>query len=158
MGVSLCLACRLIMLSTLSPSLRSASAVLARTVSTSHVVSQQTMVAHTQEGEEMVAHRPAATQMNNMMDIGSRRIFTPEQDMFRESARKFMREVLAPQQAKFEEMGEPTREAWLAMGEQGLLGISTPAEVGGVGGTFIDEMIACWRSCCCSWWRCCSCS
>merc|ERR1719317_530875 len=29
------------------------------------------------------------------------------------------------------------------MGEQGLLGISTPAEVGGVGGTFIDEMIAC---------------
>ena len=131
------------MLSTLSPSLRSASAVLARTVSTSHVVSQQTMVAHTQEGEEMVAHRPAATQMKNMMDIGSRRIFTPEQDMFRESARKFMREVLAPQQAKFEEMGEPTREAWLAMGEQGLLGISTPAEVGGVGGTFIDEMIAC---------------
>merc|ERR1712013_362780 len=87
-------------------------------------ICQQTMVAHTQEGEEMVAHRPAATQMNNMMDIGSRRIFTP-------------------QQAKFEEMGEPTREAWLAMGEQGLLGISTPAEVGGVGGTFIDEMIAC---------------
>merc|ERR1711970_953294 len=68
---------------------------------------------------------------------------TPEQDMFRESARKFMREVLAPQQAGFEEMGQPTREAWLAMGEQGLLGISTPAEVGGVGGTFIDEMIAC---------------
>merc|ERR1711942_346766 len=108
MGVSLCSACRLIMLSTLSTSLRSASAVLARTVSTSHVVSQQTMVAHTQEGEEMVAHRPAATQMKNMMDIGPRRIFTPEQ-------------------AKFEEMGEPTREAWLAMGEQGLLGISTPS-------------------------------
>merc|ERR1712013_361242 len=77
MGVSLCSACRLIMLSTWSTSLKSASTVLARTVSTSHVVSQQTMVAHTQEGEEMVAHRPAATQMNNMMDIGSRRIFTP---------------------------------------------------------------------------------
>ena len=54
-----------------------------------------------------------------------------------------MRDVLAPQQAKFEEMGQPSREAWLAMGEQGLLGISTPAEVGGIGGTFIDEMIAC---------------
>jgi len=50
---------------------------------------------------------------------------------------------LAPQQAHFEEIGQPTREAWLAMGEQGLLGISTPAEVGGIGGTFIDEMIAC---------------
>jgi alkylation response protein AidB-like acyl-CoA dehydrogenase len=44
-----------------------------------------------------------------------------------------MRDVLAPQQAKFEEIGQPSREAWLAMGEQGLLGISTPAEVGGIG-------------------------
>merc|ERR550519_1753432 len=84
------------MLSTLSPSLRSASAVLARAVSTSHVVSQQTMVANNMEGEEVGGHRPAATQMKNMTDIGSRRIFTPEQDMSRESARKFMREVLAP--------------------------------------------------------------
>jgi len=128
------------MLSTLSPSIKSAGVKLARSVSTSKWVSQQAMA---QEGEEQVAHRPAATQMKNMLDIGSRRIFTPEQDMFRESARKFMREVLAPQQAKFEEIGQPTREAWLAMGEQGLLGISTPAEVGGIGGTFIDEMIAC---------------
>ena len=128
------------MLSTLSPSIKSAGAKLARSVSTSKWVSQQAMA---QEGEEEVAHRPAATQMKNMLDIGSRRIFSPEQDMFRESTRKFMRDVLAPQQAKFEEMGQPSREAWLAMGEQGLLGISTPAEVGGIGGTFIDEMIAC---------------
>jgi len=113
---------------------------MARSVSTSKWVSQQAME---QEGEEPVAHRPATTQMKNMLDIGSRRIFTPEQDMFRESTRKFMKDVLAPQQAKFEEIGQPTREAWLAMGEQGLLGISTPAEVGGIGGTFIDEMIAC---------------
>jgi len=128
------------MLSTLSPSLKSAGVKLARSVSTSKWVSQQAME---QEGEEPVAHRPAATQMKNMLDIGSRRIFTPEQDMFRESTRKFMKDVLAPQQAHFEEIGQPTREAWLAMGEQGLLGISTPAEVGGIGGTFIDEMIAC---------------
>ena len=128
------------MLSTLSPSIKSAGVKLARSVSTSKWVSQQAMA---QEGEEQAAHRPAATQMKNMLDIGSRRIFTPEQDMFRESTRKFMRDVLAPQQAKFEEMGQPSREAWLAMGEQGLLGISTPAEVGGIGGTFIDEMIAC---------------
>ena len=26
---------------------------------------------------------------------------------------------------------------------KGLIGVSTPAEVGGVGGTFIDEMIVC---------------
>jgi len=128
------------MLSTLSPSFKTAGVKLARSVSTSKWVSQQAME---QEGEEPVAHRPATTQMKNMLDIGSRRIFTPEQDMFRESTRKFMKDVLAPQQAKFEEIGQPTREAWLAMGEQGLLGISTPAEVGGIGGTFIDEMIAC---------------
>jgi len=128
------------MLSTLSPSFKTAGVKLARSVSTSKWVSQQAME---QEGEEPVAHRPAATQMKNMLDIGSRRIFTPEQDMFRESTRKFMKDVLAPQQAHFEEIGQPTREAWLAMGEQGLLGISTPAEVGGIGGTFIDEMIAC---------------
>merc|ERR1739838_486862 len=108
--------------------------------STTKWVSQQAM---TQDGEEEAVHRPAATQMKNMLDIGSRNIFTPEQDMFRESARKFMRDVLAPQQEQFEEMGQPTRESWLAMGEQGLLGVSTPAEVGGVGGSFIGEMIVC---------------
>ena len=26
---------------------------------------------------------------------------------------------------------------------KGLIGVSTPAEVGGIGGTFIDEMIVC---------------
>jgi len=78
-----------------------------------------------------------------MDDVGTRSIFTPEQDMFRESVRKFMQDTLAPQQEAFEKAGEPTREAWKAMGAQGLIGVSTPAEVGGVGGTFIDEMIVC---------------
>ena len=54
-----------------------------------------------------------------------------------------MRDVLVPQQDEFEKNGQPSREAWLAMGEQGLIGISTPAEVGGIGGTFLDEMIVC---------------
>ena len=54
-----------------------------------------------------------------------------------------MREELAPQQTKFEEDGQPSREAWLSLGSQGLLGVNTPAEVGGVGGSFIDEMNVC---------------
>jgi len=78
-----------------------------------------------------------------MDDLGTRNIFTPEQDMFRESVRRYMREELAPLQTKFEEDGQPTREAWLSLGSQGLLGVNTPAEVGGVGGSFIDEMIVC---------------
>ena len=34
-----------------------------------------------------------------------------------------------------------SREAWEALGSQGLLGVNIPAEVGGIGGSFIDEMI-----------------
>ena len=59
------------------------------------------------------------------------------------SVRRYMREELAPQQTKFEEDGQPSREAWLSLGSQGLLGVNTPVEVGGVGGSFIDEMIVC---------------
>jgi hypothetical protein len=36
-----------------------------------------------------------------MMDIGTRAIFSPEQDMFRESVRKFMQTELGPQQVEF---------------------------------------------------------
>eukprot|EP00092_Neocalanus_flemingeri_P001549 GFUD01001651.1.p1 GENE.GFUD01001651.1~~GFUD01001651.1.p1 ORF type:complete len:436 (-),score=123.79 GFUD01001651.1:140-1447(-) len=128
------------MLSTLSTSVKSAGVKLVRSVSTTKWVSQQAMA---EEGEEQAVLRPAATQMKTMLDVGSRNIFSPEQDMFREAARKFMWDELVPQQEKFEEMGQPSRESWLAMGKQGLLGVSTPAEVGGIGGTFIDEMIVC---------------
>jgi len=141
MGLSFKLAPNLArMISLLGNSAKSNGLKLARGVSTTKGVLQQAMV---QEGEDQAAHRPAATQMKNMLEIGSRHIFTPEQDMFREATRKFMKDELAPQQDKFEEMGQPTRESWLAMGKQGLLGISTPAEVGGIGGSFIDEMIVC---------------
>jgi len=94
-----------------------------------------------QQEEGGHAFRPSAVQMAKMTDIGCRSLFTPEQDMFRESTRKFMIDELAPQQDLFEEIGQPTREAWQAMGRQGLLGVNIPAEVGGVGGSFIDEMI-----------------
>jgi len=97
--------------------------------------------AQLQDDEEAAPRRPAAVQMPKMTDIGSRRIFSPEQDMFRESVRKFMKDELEPQQESFEENGQPTREAWQAMGKQGLLGVNISAEVGGIGGTFIDEMI-----------------
>ena len=58
-----------------------------------------------------------------------------------------MREELVPLQAQFEEAGQPSREAWRALGEHGLLGVSTPAELGGVGGSFLDEMILCEEMC-----------
>merc|ERR1719187_2085182 len=76
-----------------------------------------------------------------MMDIGCRSIFDSDQDMFREVVRKWMREQLAPQQDRFEEEGQPSREVWREMGAQGLLGGSTPAEVGGIGASFLEEAI-----------------
>merc|ERR1712079_550961 len=85
--------------------------------------------------------RPAAVQTATMMDIGTRSIFTSEHDMFRESVRRFMKEKLEPMQVPFEEAGQRNKEIWLEMGAQGLLGVSTPAEVGGIGATFLEEAI-----------------
>merc|ERR1712179_336286 len=85
--------------------------------------------------------RPATAQMGTMLDIGSRNIFNSDQDMFREQVRRWMRERLAPQQVPFEEDGQPSKEIWREMGAQGLLGVSTPAEVGGIGASFLEEAI-----------------
>ena len=90
-----------------------------------------------------MSSRPAPTQSASMLDIGTRSIFNSDHDIFRESARKYMREQLAPLQASFEAEGQPSRECWKSLGTHGLLGVSTPAEVGGVGGSFTDEMIVC---------------
>merc|ERR1711970_322235 len=85
--------------------------------------------------------RPATAQMGTMLDIGSRSIYNSDQDMFREQVRRWMRERLAPQQVPFEEDGQPSKEIWREMGAQGLLGVSTPAEVGGIGASFLEEAI-----------------
>jgi len=91
-----------------------------------------------QEKDEM---RPATTQMKTMLDVGSRHIFDKDQDMFRESVRKFFKDEIRPQQDEFEKNGEPSREVWKAIGTQGLLGVHIPAEIGGIGGTILDEMV-----------------
>jgi len=85
--------------------------------------------------------RPATAQMDRLTDIGARSIFTPEQDMFREVVRKFLQEQVAPQQTAFEEAGQPSKEVWKALGAMGLLGVNISADLGGVGGSFLDEMI-----------------
>jgi len=85
--------------------------------------------------------RLAAAQMGTMMDIGGRNIFNSDHDMFRSQVRRWMRERLAPLQASFEENGQPTKEIWTEMGNQGMLGVSIPAEVGGIGASFLEEAI-----------------
>merc|ERR1719282_1472283 len=75
------------------------------------------------------------------MDIGGRNIFNSDHDMFRGQVRRWMRERLAPLQTSFEEEGQPSKEIWKEMGNQGMLGVSIPAEVGGIGASFLEEAI-----------------
>merc|ERR1719411_2410986 len=79
--------------------------------------------------------------MSNMMDIGSRSIFDDDSDIFRSSVRRFMRDELAPLHKKYEAQGHVDRELWNRLGDQGYLGVSIPAENGGIGGSFKDEVI-----------------
>ncbi len=85
--------------------------------------------------------RPPPAQMSNMLDIGSRSIFNHDHDIFRESARRFMREELAPCQDAFESHGMPNWDTWTNLGYQGMLGVGISEEVGGIGGSFKDEVV-----------------
>ncbi|QQP38369.1 AcylCoA dehydrogenase_ long chain [Caligus rogercresseyi] len=80
--------------------------------------------------------------MGSLLDIGSRRIFNEESDMFRESVRRFMREKLVPvYDSGFDGTNIPSKEIWKAMGDMGLLGVGISSEVGGYDGNFTDASI-----------------
>merc|ERR1719147_412796 len=114
---------------------------LGRSLSSSSVSRQRLAGMETEEEELGEGVRLAAAQMSSMLDVGSRNVFNSDHDMFRETVRRFMKERLEPKQVEFEENGQPDREIWLEMGAQGLLGVSIPAEVGGIGATFMEEAI-----------------
>merc|ERR1719511_94814 len=85
--------------------------------------------------------------MANMMDIGARSLFDEDDDIFRSSVRRFMREELAPNHARYEAQGHVDRELWNKLGEQGFLGVAISDEVGGIGGSFKDEAIVLEEQC-----------
>ncbi|GAA2800504.1 acyl-CoA dehydrogenase family protein [Crossiella cryophila] len=62
-----------------------------------------------------------------------REIFTSEHDEFRELARTFIAKEIEPNHARWEDNGIVDREAWLAAGRIGLLGMAVPEEHGGGG-------------------------
>ncbi|MEU2516246.1 acyl-CoA dehydrogenase family protein [Streptomyces syringium] len=62
-----------------------------------------------------------------------RRIFTAEHEAFRETVRTFLAKEVTPHYARWEEDGVVSRDAWLAAGRQGLLGLAVPEEYGGGG-------------------------
>ncbi|GFN78844.1 long-chain specific acyl-coa dehydrogenase, mitochondrial [Plakobranchus ocellatus] len=77
----------------------------------------------------------------SMMDIGTRRIFSEDHDIFRQTVRRFFQEEIAPHQAQWEIDGQVSRECWEKAGEMGLLGVATPEEQGGLGGDFLMSSI-----------------
>src|SRR2546425_10467348 len=70
------------------------------------------------------------------MDFG----FSPEQEMLRATARKFLENECASTfvRARMEEPAGVTDEFWMKLAEQGWLGLVYPEEYGGSGPGFVD--------------------
>jgi alkylation response protein AidB-like acyl-CoA dehydrogenase len=62
-----------------------------------------------------------------------RKIFTPEHDLFRATARAFFDKECAPYAEEWERAGMANREVWKKAGAAGLLGWEVPEEYGGSG-------------------------
>ncbi len=62
-----------------------------------------------------------------------RKIFEPEHDAFRDTARRFFEKECAPYTQEWEQVGLTSREPWLRAGELGLLGWEAPEKYGGLG-------------------------
>ncbi|XP_060594603.1 long-chain specific acyl-CoA dehydrogenase, mitochondrial-like [Ruditapes philippinarum] len=85
--------------------------------------------------------RVEVQQSSKLTDIGTRKIFSEEHDIFRQSVRRFFEEEVAPHHAQWEKDGQVSREVWEKAGEHGLLGVNTPAELGGIGGDVLSTAI-----------------
>ncbi|MEV0524101.1 acyl-CoA dehydrogenase family protein [Streptomyces sp. NPDC050439] len=64
-----------------------------------------------------------------------RQIFSAEHEAFRETVRTFLAKEVLPHYEEWEKDGIVSRDAWLAAGKQGLLGLAVPEEYGGGGNT-----------------------
>ncbi|MEC4017491.1 acyl-CoA dehydrogenase family protein [Streptomyces sp. H27-D2] len=63
----------------------------------------------------------------------TREIFTADHEAFRETVKTFLAKEVLPHHERWEQDGIVSREAWLAAGRQGLLGLAVPEEYGGGG-------------------------
>lgn len=62
-----------------------------------------------------------------------RDLFNADHEAFRSTARSFIAKELVPHQREWETAGVVSRDAWLAAGAAGLLGMAVPERYGGVG-------------------------
>ena len=87
-------------------------------------------------------HASAATrrqhnwQAPSLLDIGTRKIFNEEHDLFRQSCRAFWRSIDPARVRAWEEARGADPSIWKEAGAAGLLCIDTPEEYGGIGADF----------------------
>ncbi|XP_037552283.1 long-chain specific acyl-CoA dehydrogenase, mitochondrial isoform X2 [Nematolebias whitei] len=98
--------------------------------------------ARKQHSQPSTPTRLETSAARNMMDIGTRRIFNEDHDIFRQSVRRFFQEEVIPHHNEWEKAGQVSREVWEKAGEQGLLGITIPEEHGGIGADVFSAAIA----------------
>jgi acyl-CoA dehydrogenase len=70
-----------------------------------------------------------------------RTLFSPEHDLYRETARRFIADEILPHYAQWEDDGVVPRNVWLSAGKIGLLCPSVPEEYGGGGGDFLFNAV-----------------
>ncbi|XP_007932729.2 long-chain specific acyl-CoA dehydrogenase, mitochondrial [Orycteropus afer afer] len=90
-----------------------------------------------------VEERLEPSSAKKLTDIGIRRIFSSEHDIFRENVRKFFQEELVPHHTEWEKAGEVSRELWGKAGKQGLLGVNIAEHHGGIGGDLYSAFVVC---------------
>jgi len=112
-----------------------------RSVSNTSSNSQHSQPAFAEESNNAEPVRMENWETTNMLEIGTRSIFSEEHDMLRSSIRRFVNDEVVPHHDKWEENGEVDRELWLKAGENGLLGINIPEEKGGLGGDWLATTI-----------------
>lgn len=56
---------------------------------------------HSQHGETAAPFRPETSTATTLMDIGTRRIFSEEHDLFRQNVRRFFQEEVVPYHAEW---------------------------------------------------------
>ncbi|SSW71374.1 Acyl-CoA dehydrogenase [Achromobacter veterisilvae] len=70
-----------------------------------------------------------------------RKFFSPEHDMLRDTAARFIADEITPHHYRWEQEGMVPRELWRSAGRAGILLPSTPEEYGGGGGDFLHTII-----------------
>ena len=70
-----------------------------------------------------------------------RTLFAEEHRIFREAARRFVEQEIAPHHAQWEKDGVVSRDAWRKAGEAGLLCATIPEAYGGPGADFLYSVV-----------------